>query len=66
MSGFPVNLWINWLINTNKTSDIPIPIVPDSKPIIKVSALNIDEIFFLEAPIALKKPISLVISYIFI
>ena len=41
---------------------IPIPSNPATKPIIKVSALNTLEISFLEAPIALKIPISFVLS----
>ena len=41
---------------------IAIPINPDRKPIINVSALKIEEIFPYEAPILLKIPISLVLS----
>ena len=37
---------------------IPIPIRPAHRPIIQVSALNTADTFFLEAPIALKIPIS--------
>ena len=42
--------------------EIPIPNKPDKSPIINVSALKIEEILLLEAPIALKIPISLVLS----
>ncbi len=45
----------------NKTV-IPIPNAPAVKPTINVSALNTLEISFLEAPIALKIPISFVLS----
>ena len=41
---------------------IPIPKTPDSNPIINVSALKTFEILFLEAPIALKIPISFFLS----
>ena len=41
---------------------MPTPNRPESKPIIMVSALNILDTFFLEAPIARKIPISLVRS----
>ena len=47
------------IINNNET---PIPINPANNPTINVSALNIDEIFLLEAPIALNTPISFVLS----
>ena len=42
---------------------IPIPNSPDNKPIINVSALNIEDMLCLDAPIALKIPISFVLSY---
>lgn len=41
---------------------IAIPIIPEQKPIINVSALNTCEMFLLEAPIARSIPISLVLS----
>ena len=41
---------------------IPIPSSPATKPTIKVSALNTLETSFLDAPIALKIPISFVLS----
>ena len=47
-------------ISNNKVT--PIPIKPDNNPTINVSALNIEDIFFLDAPIALKIPISFVLS----
>ena len=43
--------------------DMPIPNIPDKNPIIKVSALNIDDILCLDAPIARSIPISFVLSY---
>ena len=46
-----------------KRYEIAIPKIPDKKPTIKVSALKIEEILCLLAPIALKIPISLVRSY---
>ena len=57
-----VRLWITAFIIGISNNVIPIPSNPDNKPIIKVSALNIDETFLLDAPIALKIPISLVLS----
>ena len=58
----PVKLCITRLIIGINANVIPIPNKPLSNPIINVSALNIDEIFFLDAPIALKIPISFVLS----
>ena len=40
----------------------PIPIIPENRPIINVSALNTREISFFEAPILRKIPISFVRS----
>ena len=34
------------------------PNIPDNKPIINVSALNIEDIFLLDAPILLKKQLA--------
>ena len=42
--------------------EITIPKSPDSSPTMNVSALKIDEILRFEAPIALKIPISFVLS----
>ena len=50
------------LVGINRSKVIPIPISPDNKPIINVSALNTLEISFFDAPIALKIPISYVLS----
>ena len=47
-------------ISNNKVT--PIPITPANSPTINVSALNIDEIFFFDAPIALNIPISFFLS----
>ena len=41
---------------------VKIPNTPEKNPTINVSALNIDDIFFFEAPIALNTPISFVLS----
>ena len=46
------------LIGIKRSTVRTIPIIPASSPIINVSALNTCEIFLLEAPIALKIPIS--------
>ena len=51
------------LLGINNNNVIAIPIIPEQKPIIKVSALNTCEIFLLEAPIARRIPISLVQKY---
>ena len=58
----PTNPLIIKLIGIFKSNVTPIPIAPEVKPTINVSALNTREISFLEAPIALKIPISLVLS----
>ena len=50
------------LIGIFKINVITIPIIPEVKPMIKVSALNTREISRLEAPMARKIPISLVRS----
>ena len=42
--------------------DTPMPTAPAQKPMIRVSALNIPETFFLEAPMARRTPISFVRS----
>ena len=59
---FSVSLWITAFMIGINVKVIPIPKHPDKRPIINVSALNIDDIFLLDAPIALKIPISLVLS----
>ena len=58
----PVIFKINELIGNVSRTVIPTPINPAKKPSIIVSALNILEISFLEAPIALKIPISFILS----
>ena len=62
ISGFPVTACITALIGIINNSETPIPIIPANNPTINVSALNIDEIFLFDAPIALKTPISFVLS----
>ena len=57
-----VSLPIMAFIGIISNRDIQIPIAPENKPIINVSALKIDDIFLLLAPIALSIPISLVRS----
>ena len=52
---------IEFIIGINERVN-PIPIKPESKPIIKVSALKIEDIFFFDAPIERKMPISFVLS----
>ena len=49
-------------IGINNNNETAIPSNPANNPTINVSALNIEEIFFLEAPIALSTPISFVLS----
>lgn len=58
----PVTDIIILLIGIVSNTVTPIPISPDTKPVMKVSALNTLEISFLDAPIALKIPISFVLS----
>ena len=58
----PAKLYIKLFIGIVNNIVIPIPIIPDIKPIIKVSALNTLDISFLDAPIALSIPISFVLS----
>ena len=55
-------LWMIVLIGGNNRIVVTIPIIPDSNPTINVSALKMEEILRLEAPIALRIPISLVRS----
>ena len=50
------------LIGILRSSVTPIPMTPAVKPIINVSALKTRETSFLLAPIALKIPISFVLS----
>ena len=57
----PAKLSIIKLIGIFINTVIPIPNNPAINPTIKVSALNTLEISFLDAPIALKIPISLVL-----
>ena len=58
----PANFSIIIFIGIFNNNVIPIPSNPATKPTIKVSALNTLEISFLDAPIALKIPISFVLS----
>ena len=60
--GLLVAVWIIALIIGINARVIPTPNNPLKSPIINVSALNIDDIFFLDAPIARNIPISLVLS----
>ena len=55
-------LWIIAFVGISRSSVVRIPNIPENNPTINVSALNIEEIFFFEAPIALSIPISLVLS----
>ncbi len=58
----PATAFIMALIGIFKMIVAKIPIMPDAKPMIKVSALNTRETSFFEAPIARRIPISLVRS----
>src|SRR5699024_5634653 len=58
----PVREWIIEFVGINNKLVIPIPNTPDNKPMINVSALNICEIFDLDAPMARRIPISFVRS----
>ena len=58
----PVKWCKTRLINGINRYDIPTPNKPESYPIIKVSALNIEEILCFDAPIARNIPISFVLS----
>ncbi len=49
-----------------RASVVPTPNKPDNNPMMKVSAEKIDEILRFDAPIALKMPISLVLSRTYI
>ena len=55
-------LWMTALHGISSRRVIPIPISPANSPMINVSALNTCEIFFFEAPIARRMPISFVLS----
>ena len=57
-----VAFFITMLIGNVKRYAILPPIMPDTNPIIQVSALNTLEISLLRAPKLLKIPISLVLS----
>ena len=57
-----VKEWIILLIGILSNSVTTIPKIPAINPTINVSALNTLDISFLEAPIALKIPISFVLS----
>jgi len=57
-----VTACIIMLLGINNNNDIPIPKQPEQSPIINVSALNTCEIFLLDAPIARRTLISLVLS----
>ena len=57
-----VKEWIILLIGMLSNSVTTIPKIPAINPTINVSALNTLDISFLEAPIALKIPISFVLS----
>ena len=59
---FPVKEWMIELIGILRSIVMAIPSTPANKPTINVSALNIEEIFFLDAPMALSTPISFVRS----
>ena len=54
-------LWITILVGINSKSVTTIPIIPENNPAINVSALKIEDILRLEAPIALNIPISFVL-----
>ena len=58
----PAKLFIIIFIGIFRSKVITIPNVPDISPIINVSALNTRDISFFLAPIALKIPISFVLS----
>ena len=60
--GKSVRLSITWLIGIVNNHAIPIANSPEHIPIIKVSALKTLVISFFLAPIALKIPISFVLS----
>ena len=60
--GIPVSACNIALIGIHKRYVTSTPSNPEENPIITVSALNILETFFFDAPIALKIPISLVRS----
>ena len=55
-------LWIIILVGINNVIVVKIPIKPENNPTINVSALNIEDIFDFDAPIALNTPISFVLS----
>ena len=57
-----IKLLIIILIGIHSINVTPIPNIPDINPSINVSALNTCAISFLDAPTALKIPISLVLS----
>ena len=59
---FVFTLWIIALVGISSSIVVRIPSIPENNPTMKVSALNIEEIFFFEAPIALNTPISFVRS----
>ena len=58
----PVNAKIILFIGNVRSTVMPIPITPAISPTIKVSALKTLDISFFDAPIALKIPISFVLS----
>ena len=58
----PTMPFIIIFIGIFKSSVIPIPKSPATSPTIKVSALNTLDISFFDAPIALKIPISFILS----
>ena len=57
-----VTFFITALAGIHKINVIIIPIAPDTKPSIRVSALNTLDTSFFDAPILLKTPISFVLS----
>ena len=58
----PVRCLIIIFIGIFSSTVMPMPSAPETKPTIKVSALNTLEISLFDAPIALRIPISFVLS----
>ena len=57
------NFWVSTPDDyATKKSEMPTPIRPDNRPMMKVSALKTSETLCLEAPIARRIPISFVLS----